>query len=160
MTISTIKQPAPLSRPYSSLREKLCMYCLDTTDRNFVITPEEKYQYQWTLIQWIQKYRSTINREIIGKWYWRWFWINQKNKFTSTRMNTQVESSPQNSSILKGKQICMSNLDTIHKKLAITPRNKYQVLWTLILSTRAFFDNQQYFNQNKTPKEISSKGTE
>ena len=56
MMTSEITQPSPLPQPYSSLlRKQIIISGMDMTNRKFIITPKNKYQYQWVLIQLIQK---------------------------------------------------------------------------------------------------------
>ena len=76
----------------------------------------------------------------------------------STSMNTQPEPLPQPSPILWGNKICMSILDTSHKKIAITPRDNYYDQLTLIRINK----NKQVRNKDgnikyKNPKESNFK---
>ena len=44
---SAAKQPEPLQQLCTNMRgNKICMYSLDTSHRQFEITPEDKFQYQ------------------------------------------------------------------------------------------------------------------
>ena len=46
------KKPALSPWPSTSLRGKqIKMYILDTSNRQFEIIPEKKFQYKWTMIQ-------------------------------------------------------------------------------------------------------------
>ena len=69
-----------------------------------------------------------INKKRIERRTLRIFYIKQKN------LNTQPAPSPWPSTNLRGKQICMSGLDTSRRKFAITPGNKFQDQWTPIRS--------------------------
>ena len=52
MTTSEITESAPLTWPSKNLREeKNSMTELDTAHRHFSNTPEDKFQYQWMVIQ-------------------------------------------------------------------------------------------------------------
>ena len=117
MMKSAIRKPAPLPHPYTSLwGDKMCLSDLDMAWRPFSITPEDKFQDQWTPIYKFKIHRSTIKKEIIWRWTWRVFEINKKNQLMSTIMCNHPSPLPRPSSILQWKQIHMSDLYTFHRQ--------------------------------------------
>ena len=90
-------QPAPFLWPSTNLRRnRIHMSSLDTCHRQFSITPEDKFQDQWILIQSMQANRSTINNaKMISKTPKRsnWIIINQINDNNLYRLNCSFNKS-------------------------------------------------------------------
>ena len=62
MSTSSYTQPEPLPQTSTSLMGKqIHMSVLDTSHRQFSITPEDKFQDKWTLIWLTQSNKSEIN---------------------------------------------------------------------------------------------------
>ena len=58
--------------------------------------------------------------------------LQKFNQLIMTSAITQPAPLTRTSKILQGKQIHMYGLYTSHKKIAITPKDKFQYQWTLI----------------------------
>ena len=130
---SAITQKSTSPQPSSVLcKKQICMSVLDMAYRKFSITLKYKYQYQWTLIQLIQKQSSTINKGSCGQGTLRIFYFNQKNLLMSTIMNTQMSPSPQpSSSLWGGESICL---------VLVRPKEKHiSHLGTSIRSSERWF---------------------
>ena len=54
------------------------------------------------------------------------------NKLIETSEIIELSTLPRPSTNLRGKQNCMSDLYTSHRKFANTPEDKFQYQWTLI----------------------------
>ena len=88
------------------------------------------------MIQWMQ-YTRVNNKQKKLVWItWGIFEIKQTNILMSTNSYNQKAPLPQPSTILRGRQICVSVLNTAHRQFTIISKDKYQVQWTLILLTR------------------------
>ena len=61
-------------------------------------------------------------------------------------MNTKPESLPQTSSILKGEKIHMHGLDTDHRKVSNTPKNRFQDQNTNLINVSKQDNNQIYLD--------------
>ena len=63
----------------------------------------------------------------------------------STSSYIQVTPPPLSYTILWGKQISMSDLDTSHRKISITPEDKYlDQLLLILLARKKTVSNQQH----------------
>ena len=153
MVISATTQPAPLKINSSSLWGKqIYISGLDTAHRYFSITPKDRCQDIWHLVQSMQKYISTINKVIIGRLNWNIFYINKSNKLTWKIINTQLSTSPQPSPIMWGKKVYTFCLDTYHRQLSITPKDNYQYQWMMIWSMQK---NKSKINNGSIKTKIS-----
>ena len=109
---------------------------LDAASWQFANTSEDRFQYQFILIQKYDTHKSTINKRRLEWRTWRRFYINQINQLKQTSLNNQAEPSPRPSTNLRGKQIRMSGLYTAHRQFYNAPEEKYQYQWTLTWSMR------------------------
>ena len=131
------------------------MYSLDRSNRKVSITLKDMYQDQWMLIRLMKKYRSRINKGINLQWTWRRFYFHKNGWFVSTSISTQPEHLSRPLPRLPGKQIHMSNLNMDYGRFSITPKDKPQDQWTIILRTKT--DKVTNNNDNietKTPKKV------
>ena len=120
------------------------MSSLDTAHQNFSITPEDKFQDQWTLI------KSTINKISLGRRNWKISSINKINQLKLTSLNTPLAPLQRPFIKLRGKKIRMYGLDKAHINFSITPEDKFKDKWTLIRSMQT---NRSTINDTKiTPK--------
>ena len=98
-------------------------------------------------------HKSTINKIRLERRTWWIFYINKSNQLKWTSLDTQLETSPQPSTKLRGKQIRISGLDTAHRQFSNTPEENFQNKWMLIRLMRA---NRSTINDAnmiaKTPK--------
>ena len=108
--------------------------------------------YKWTLIQLIW-YIRVKNIKISERRTWWRFCIKQRNKMKQTCLNTQPATLIQPSTNLLGKKICMSGLDTAHRKFPNTPKDNFQYKWMPIHSK--WTNRSKFIDGNmiaKTPK--------
>ena len=89
-----------------------------------------------------QSTEEVLNEELEG-----YFSIKKINQLKQKSLNTQPAPSTKTSTSLWGKQICMSVLDTAHKKIHNTPEEKFQDQQTLIRLMQA---NRSIINDAKT----------
>ena len=97
-----------------------------------------------------------INKGGISWWTLRIFYIVENNQLVSTNVNKKPEPLPLPSSILWGKQNCISGFDFANKQFSIPHRDNYQDQLTMIQSTqtsKSKFNNDKV--ETKNPKEAT-----
>ena len=137
MTTGEIKKTAPSPQPSTNLQgKKIQISSLNTSHWKYTNTPKDRFQYHWTLIQYI--WYTEVNKQQKKAWKNILEDILDHTNQSIEAKNYEDEPAPlsRHSTNLQGKKIRISILDTAHRQLANAPEDTLQDQWTLIWSLR------------------------
>ena len=152
MITSAITKPAPYPRPsISQWGDQIHMSNLYTYHMQFTITLEDKFQYQWALIQYIQNTKVGNMQKKSYTMSLRDILDQEKQKLVSTSSFTRQAPLPWAFSYILWKQICMSNFQSSHRNISIMPKEKY---WYQLMLSLLTWTNESTINDAKIETKI------